>query len=154
MPLRRANLDDIERLTAMQRAAYAPNRDILGVEPLPLQIDYRDVLATMEVWLAEAGNELTGALILEPHADHLLIWSIATNPALQARGLGNRLLAAAEARARELGLATIRLYTGTLLSQRVAWYTRHGFTVERIEQQPDRSVTHMIKTIAHARQAR
>ena len=147
-PLRRATPADAERLTALQQAAYAPNRDILGVEPLPLQVDYRDMIATMETWLAEDGDTLTGALILQPHPGHLLIWSIATDPALQSRGLGNRLLAAAEARARDLGLSTIRLYTGTSLTERIAWYARRGFSTERIEQRPDRSVTHMIKTIA------
>lgn len=39
------------------------------------------------------------------------------------------------------------LYTGTLLADCVACYQRHGFTVERIEVQPDRSVTHMVKVL-------
>ena len=148
MNLRRGTPGDLDALTAMQRAAYARNEAILGVVPIPLQIDYADVLASKEVWLADGDARLRGALILDLEPDHLLIWSIATDPREQQSGLGKRLLAAAEARARELSFTTIRLYTGTLLVHLVAWYGRHGYAVERIEQRPDRSITHMIKTLA------
>jgi ribosomal protein S18 acetylase RimI-like enzyme len=88
-----------------------------------------------------------GALILEPRPADLLIWSVATAPAAQGRGLGNRLLAAAEARAKELNLSTMRLYTGQKLVSNVAWYQRHGYAIERIEERPDRTVVHMVKNI-------
>jgi len=148
MKLRRATASDFDGLVALQHAAYARNRAVLGVEPIPLQSDYREVLDSKEVWLAGATGSIDAALIVEPLADHLLIWSIATDPAAQQHGLGSRLLAAAEDRAAELGLVTIRLYTGTLLAHLVAWYARHGYTTERIEQRPDRSITHMIKRLA------
>jgi N-acetylglutamate synthase-like GNAT family acetyltransferase len=148
--LRRATRSDLESIVALQRAAYAANRAILGVEPLPLQADYAAILATMEVWCAGPQCDLAGVLILEPHSDHVLIWSIAIDPAGQSRGLGRALLAAAETRARQLGLHQLRLYTGSKLTDRVAWYGRHGFTVSRIDELPDRSITHMAKTLAPA----
>jgi ribosomal protein S18 acetylase RimI-like enzyme len=145
--LRRAGAADIPALVALQRAAYARNRDILGVEPLPLTADYDEIFASYETWLAEDGGTLMGALILEPRSDDLLIWSVATAPAAQGRGLGNRLLAAAEARARELNLSTMRLYTGQKLVSNVAWYQRHGYAIERIEERSDRTVVHMVKPL-------
>ena len=145
--LRRTTAADIPALVALQRAAYSRNRDLLGVEPLPLIADYDEVFAHYETWLAEDDGALLGALILEPRADDLLIWSVATSPAAQGRGLGNRLLAAAEERARQLGVSTMRLYTGQKLVSNVAWYQRHGYAIERIEQRPDRTVVHMVKTI-------
>jgi RimJ/RimL family protein N-acetyltransferase len=145
--LRRAARADAARLTAFQQAAYAPNRAVLGVEPLPLTMDYGDVLDTFEAWLIEA-DELLGALILDPQPDHLLIWSIASAPALQRRGIGKRLLAAAEARARALGLSTMRLYTGEKLTGNVRWYHRHGYAIERVEERPDRRIVHMVKTLS------
>ena len=148
MNLQRATSDDLEALTALQHAAYARNREILGVEPIPLQIDYREVLASKEVWLSFDGEHLQGALIIEPLSDHLLIWSIATDPSGQQKGLGKALLAAAEERARSLRYKTVRLYTGTLLTHLVAWYGRHGYTTERVEERPDRSITHMIKVLS------
>jgi len=35
--------------------------------------------------------------------------------------------------------------TPTPLARLVAWYGRHGYTVERIEALSDRSITHMMK---------
>jgi ribosomal protein S18 acetylase RimI-like enzyme len=110
-------------------------------------MDYGDVLDSFEAWLIEA-DELVGALILDPQPDHLLIWSIASAPALQRRGIGKRLLAAAEARARALGLSTMRLYTGEKLTGNVRWYHRHGYAIERVEERPDRRIVHMVKTLS------
>src|SRR4051812_1885105 len=50
--LRRATHDDLSAVTALQRAAYAKNRAILGVKPLPLLADYEQVFADCEVYLA------------------------------------------------------------------------------------------------------
>src|SRR5207237_2180635 len=72
--LRRATRADLAAVTALQRAAYAKNRAILGVEPLPLLADYEQVFADYEVYLAEREGTLEGVLILEPRADDLLIW--------------------------------------------------------------------------------
>ena len=145
--LRRATADDLEAITALQRAAYAKNRPLLGVEPLPLLADYAAILADYEVWLAEGPTGLEGVLILKPRADDLLIWSIATAPGAQGRGLGKRLLAAAEQRAGEIGLSTIRLYTGEPLAGNIAWYERHGYQRERVEDLGDRRVVHMVKRL-------
>src|SRR6202008_2807489 len=101
--------------------ASAKNRPLLGVEPLPLQADYTKILAQYETWLYESADGVDGVLILEPRNEDLLIWSIATAPRLHGQGLGRRLLAAAEERARTLGLTTMRLYTGEKLTHNVAW---------------------------------
>ena len=147
MNLRRGTSADMAAVVALQRAAYARNRTILGVEPIPLQANYDDIFATMEVWLAEGEDGLDGALILEPRGKDMLIWSIATDPARPARGTGRDLLGWAEHRTRMLRLPTVRLYTGTKLIHLVDWYGRHGYEVERIEEQPDRSITHMVKQL-------
>ena len=145
--LRRANLGDIDAVVAFQRAAYAKNRPLLGVEPLPLLADYRKILADYETWLYESGDGLEGVLILEPRKDDLLIWSISTAPRLHGQGLGRRLLAAAEERARALGLGMMRLYTGEPLKNNIAWYEHHGYARERVEDLGDRRVVHMMKRI-------
>ena len=146
LALRRAGPDDRDAVVALQRAAYARNRALLGREPLPLLADYEQILRDYEVWLAERGG-LAGALILEPRQEDLLIWSIATDPERQSNGLGKAMLAAAETRARQLGLGTMRLYTGATLQHLIDWYGRHGYVVERIEQLSDRAITHMMKRL-------
>jgi ribosomal protein S18 acetylase RimI-like enzyme len=144
--LRRAVSGDDERVVAIQRAAYARNRVLLGVEPLPLEPDYAQIFRDYEVWVTAEGP-IESVLILEPRADDLLIWSIATDPQCQQAGLGRAMLAAAEVRARELGLDTMRLYTGAILKHLVDWYTRHGYAIERIEGRPDRTIAHMVKPL-------
>jgi RimJ/RimL family protein N-acetyltransferase/ribosomal protein S18 acetylase RimI-like enzyme len=145
--LRLARAADLAAIGELQRAAYAQNRAILGVEPQPLQFDYDTLLGRYEAWMADSEDGLAGALILDPHPDHLLIWSIATAPTAQKQGLGRRLLLAAEARARSLGLGMIRLYTGEKLTDNVRWYRRHGYVIERVEQWDDRRVVFMDKRI-------
>ena len=88
-----------------------------------------------------------GALALEPSPDSLLIWSVSVDPARQNAGIGRRLLVAAEARARQLGLSAIRLYTGEKLTGNVRWYHRHGYAIERVEERPDRRIVHMVKVL-------
>jgi ribosomal protein S18 acetylase RimI-like enzyme len=145
--LRRASDLDRAAVIALQNAAFGGNRAIMGVEPLPLQADYAAIFRTHEVWLAEAETMLQGALILEPRKDDLYIWSVATAPAAMGRGVGNRLLAAAEQRAAELRRRCIRLRTGEKLTKNIAWYQRHGFVIEQTEQLADRRVVHMAKTL-------
>jgi ribosomal protein S18 acetylase RimI-like enzyme len=146
--LRRATLVDIDAVTAFQRAAYHKNHALLGVEPLPLLADYSKIIDSYETWLLQRDGRLDGVLILEPRADDLLIWSIATAPAAQNRGVGRTLLAATEERARALGRSVIRLYTGEPLTGNIAWYQRHGYAIERVEAlAADRRIVHMSKKL-------
>ena len=147
MTLRRGGRGDVAAVVALQQAAYAQNRPLLGVEPLPLQVDYAIVLASREVWLEERGDSLDGVLILEERADHLLIWSIAVAPSVQGTGIGGMLLAHAEARARALGFAKLRLYTGEPLTGNITWYERHGYVRDRVETLSDRRIVHMVKQL-------
>ena len=145
--IRRAALPDIEALTALQQAAFAWNRAILGVEPLPLLADYAEVVATKECWLAMQGDELVGALIVEVDIGALLVWSIAVSPALQGAKLGRQLMAFAEKRAREQGFAALTLYTGEKLEKNVAWYQRLGYHITGVEAMADRNIVHMRKPV-------
>ncbi len=148
---RLATETDHAAVEALQRAAYARNRQLLGVEPLPLKVDYTEIFRTMEVWLAEERDQLRGVLILEPRLEDMLIWSIAATPEAQKQGLGHIMLDAAEVRARQLGRATMRLYTGAVLHGLIRWYHHHGYQIEREEQLPDRRITHMIKALPQSR---
>jgi ribosomal protein S18 acetylase RimI-like enzyme len=143
--LRRATVGDLAAVVWLQRGAYAKNRLLLGVEPLPLLADYAQIFREYEVWLAEHNGNLDGVLILEPRADDLLIWSVAVAPQAQGRGVGNAMLAFAETRAHDLGRTCIRLYTGQKLTSNLAWYTRHGYAHESTEDMGDRVRVNLIK---------
>ncbi|MCK0198908.1 GNAT family N-acetyltransferase [Ancylobacter sp. 6x-1] len=148
--LRRASLEDLDAVEALQKTAYAKNRPLLGVEPVPLLWDYARVFREREVWVEDAPFGIAGVLILQARADDLLIDSLAVSPLAQGRGTGNLLLEAGQMRARELGRPVARLYTGEPLSANIAWYRRKGFSIERVEQMPDRRLVHMAKTLEPA----
>lgn len=145
--LRRAGLDDLAAVESLQKAAYARNRILLGVEPVPLLWDYARVFREREVWVLDVPEGLGGVLILQARADDLLIDSVAACPKAQGFGYGNLLLTAGEARARALGRRTARLYTGEPLSANIHWYRRKGYAIERVEQLPDRRLVHMAKAV-------
>lgn len=150
--LRRASLDDLDAVLDLQRRAYAKNRILLGVEPVPMLWDYARVFREREVWVVdrdggEPASGLAAVLILQPRADDLLVDSVAISPMAQGSGLGNVLLAAGDERARQLGRHRLRLYTGEPLSANIQWYRRKGYSIERVEQMPDRRLVHMTKTL-------
>lgn len=145
--VRRAQAGDRDALTALQQAAYARNAELLGATPIPLQADYAAILHDMEVWLAEDERGPAGALILQFREGDMLIWSIATHPRARGAGLGRRLLAHAERRARDENRSTIRLYTASVYTSNIDWYARCGFAVESRETRPDRVIVHMIQTL-------
>jgi len=146
--LRRAGPDDVPAIEALQHRAYEPNAAILGAQPIPLRWDYDSVLQRCEVWLAEHAGKLAGALILEMRPDDLLLESVAISPDAQGIGLGSVLLNAAEFRASDYGLRTIRLYTGEKLTRNVEWYRRSGYAIEEIEVMDDRRLVHMVKRLS------
>lgn len=67
------------------------------------------------------------ALIATPQADHLYIGKLAVDPACRGTGLARALIAAAEARARTLGLPVLRLQTRIELVENHAIFTALGF---------------------------
>ena len=144
---RRAVEADRAAVDALQQAAYQRER-LLGLEPPPLKADYAEVIATMEVWLAEERDQLRGVLILDVRPDDLLIWSMAAAPEARGQGLGQIMLDATDVRAEQLGRRLIRLNTGEVQKALIGWYGRHGYEVEAIEASGDRSLTHMIKRLA------
>jgi len=78
--------------------------------------------------LDEEGGNVAAIMVLVVRADHLLLDNIAVRPDRQGRGIGRALVAFAEAEARRLGLAEVRLYTHATMVENIALYTRIGFT--------------------------
>jgi ribosomal protein S18 acetylase RimI-like enzyme len=88
--------------------------------------------------LATRGREIVGCVLLRREATGAYIGMLAVRPFLQALGIGKRLLAEAEKRARvEFAAKRSRM---TVIEQRqdlIAWYVRRGYLVTtRIEPFP------------------
>jgi len=126
--LRPATAADLHAVTRISRDAYQIYLDRLGREPKPMVQDYAPVIARGEVTILETGGEPAGVLVLEDAEDHLLIYSIALDPAVQGKGFGKVLMAEAERAARSRGHAEIRLYTNEKMDRNIAFYTALGYT--------------------------
>jgi ribosomal protein S18 acetylase RimI-like enzyme len=127
--LRRATADDADALARLATAAYERylRRFPAGLRPGPMDADYRAAIEHGETWVADDDGGIVGFLVLVPNADHLLLENVAVAPGFQGRGLGRRLLALAESRARDHGLDVIRLYTHATMTENQRLYEGLGY---------------------------
>jgi ribosomal protein S18 acetylase RimI-like enzyme len=127
-----ADLPEIERCVG---AAYAMYVERIGQPPAPMSADYEALVGRGVVRVAEDDRGLAGLVVAWPEPDHLFIENVAVWPERQGEGIGSRLLEACAARARELGLGELRLYTNEAMTENLAYYPRRGFveTGRRVE---------------------
>lgn len=147
MRLRRAGPADAQAVGALTRAAYAKWVPLIGREPLPMRADPLAAIREHRVDLLVDGTAPIGLVETRLASDHLWIENLCVDPARQRQGLGPRLLAQAEALAREAGLPRLRLLTNPAFTGNVGFYQRHGFAVERVEPFLDGFTTWMVRTL-------
>ncbi len=130
MTPRPARPEEAAALAALVGRAYAPWVPIIGRRPGPMDDDYAARIAAGEAHVLEDGaGGIAGLVVLERHADHLLLDNVAVEPARAGAGAGRRLLDFAEAEARRLGLPEVRLYTHARMARNIALYERRGYVV-------------------------
>ena len=78
-------------------------------------------------YAVENEGQLTGCIFLRPEADCLYVGKLAVLPSAQGRGIGRRLLDAAEETARDLGLPALRLETRIELVGNHSTFSAWGF---------------------------
>jgi GNAT superfamily N-acetyltransferase len=131
--LRAATPADVEAVVALVESAYRgePSRagwtteaDLLDGQRTDAD-EVREVLP--DLLLAVEGDALVGCCVLTPKEGVGYFGMFAVRPTLQGGGVGSALLAAAEDRARDLGLPAVEM---TVLSGRpelLAFYARRGY---------------------------
>ena len=89
-----------------------------------------EMIADGTTWVAEdADANLVGYLGAEPVADALHIWEVAVHTDHQRRGIGARLMAAAEAAAPAVGCTSLTLTTFRGVAWNEPYYANLGYTV-------------------------
>lgn len=78
-------------------------------------------------FVAQDGEHLAGCIFLKPEPDALYIGKLAVEPTMQGRAIGRRLLATAEATARQYGLKALRLETRIELIENHRVFSGWGF---------------------------
>ncbi len=127
LTLRAARADDFDRLLAIDRAAFPP----------ALAYSRRELAAWMDgrgcrTLVAEEGDAVVGFVVAcraRHGLAHLVTLDVA--PGCQRRGIGGRLLAAAEEWLWQSGAAAITLETAAGEAGARAFYERHGFRATR-----------------------
>jgi GNAT superfamily N-acetyltransferase len=135
-------------LAAIVEAAYAPWVPIIGRRPMPMEDDYAARIAAGEAWVLEAAGQVQALVVIERHADHLLLDNIAVDPRHQGQGDGRLLLDFVEAEARRLGLAEVRLYTHALMARNIALYAQRGYAETGRRQEKGFARVFMAKRLA------
>jgi len=146
--LRLGREGDADAIRAITREAYAKWAEVIGREPLPMQVDYAAALRKHRFDLLYVGERLAALIETVPQGDCLLIENVAVLPAYQGRGFGGRLLDLAEELAAASQCACVRLYTNKLFVANIRLYEARGYRVEREEEFKGGVVVHMMKPLA------
>ncbi|MGI5199261.1 GNAT family N-acetyltransferase [Streptomyces sp. CA-288835] len=136
--IRLAEAGDEPAVKAVIDAAFRPYIERIGLVPVPMEADHAANIAAGRVYVT--GDPVVGLLVLEAHEDHLYLDTIAVHPDAHGQGIGRRLLAFVDARARALGLDEVRLYTNAMMWENQKLYPRYGYELMegRVEGPHDR----------------
>ncbi|AKJ14112.1 acetyltransferase [Streptomyces incarnatus] len=125
--VRPAVAEDVPAVKAVTDAAYHHYIERIGVVPQPMEADHASNVAAGKVFVT--GEPVDGLVVIEAFTGHLFLDSIAVHPDAHGRGVGRRLLRFVDARARQLGLGEIRLYTNALMWENQKIYPKYGYEV-------------------------
>ena len=148
--IRRAVEADAAAVGALTRRAYAKWVAVIGREPLPMGFDHGAAIRDDVVEVMELDGRIVGVAHLVVEAEALVLENLAIEPDLAGRGLGRRLLAAAEGVARDLGRRRLRLYTNARFTANLGFYARAGYGVDREEPFRGGVVVHMSRAVGPA----
>jgi ribosomal protein S18 acetylase RimI-like enzyme len=146
MGIRLAESADQADVETIVRAAYEPWIPVIGMVPRPLTADYGALISGERVYVLGNG-ELDALIVLESGNGALFIENVAVRPDRQGRGLGRRLMAFAEFRARSLDLPSLRLYTNEKMISNIALYESLGYHISAREPINGGHVVHMRKDL-------
>jgi predicted N-acetyltransferase YhbS len=116
---------DWESVLALIRRAFAGMEGRIEPPSSLHTLTVDGLRSTGEVWVM--GVPPVACVILTPRAGALHLGKMAVEPAMQGRGLGQRLIGLAEERARALGLDVLELETRVELVENHAAFPAMGF---------------------------
>lgn len=72
-------------------------------------------------------SQLIGCVFLQKKGTKLYLGMLTVSPELQAKGIGKKLLAAAENQAKQTACTVITMTVISVRHELIAWYERHGY---------------------------
>jgi ribosomal protein S18 acetylase RimI-like enzyme len=139
----------VGELLTLQRAAYVTEAQLYDDVRLPALVQTRDELADelaqSSCLAALAGSRLVGAVRTRERDGVLHVGRLVVAPDLQGRGIGTRLLLAAE---RSTTLPRAALFTGARSTANLRLYRRHGYVeTAREPVRPGLELVHLVKEL-------
>ena len=133
--IRLAGADDSETIARLIHEAFAP----FEAEYTPGAFEYTTPNADAirprfdegPIWIAEVNGDAVGTVSGMRDGERFYIRSMAIKPTAQRGGIGQKLLDALEAYAREMGFEKLYLYTTFVLPGAKHLYEKNGFYVLR-----------------------
>lgn len=133
MEIRPAVADDVDAVVALvesayrgesSRAGWTTEADLLDGQ----RTDAAEVRAVLDdLLLALDGGELVGCCVLAHKGEVGYFGMFAVRPTRQGGGVGSELLAAAEHRAKDLGLPVVEMTVLSTRGELIAYYERRGY---------------------------
>jgi len=135
--LQRAELGDASELANLVNSAYRGDSSRAGwtTEADLLDGGRTDAIALTET-LKTTGQimlkyvedgEIIGCVYLHQEKDKLYLGMLSVKPTAQNKGIGKKLLAAAEEEARRLGCMAVFMQVISVRKELIDWYVRHGY---------------------------
>jgi ribosomal protein S18 acetylase RimI-like enzyme len=139
----------VGELLTLQRAAYVTEAQLYDDVRLPALVqtpdELADELARSSCLAALAGSRLVGAVRARERDGVLHVGRLVVAPDLQGRGIGTRLLLAAE---RSTTLPRAALFTGARSTANLRLYRRHGYVeTAREPVRPGLELVHLVKEL-------
>jgi GNAT superfamily N-acetyltransferase len=125
--IRLARADEVGWVAETIAAAFSVYIPRMSRVPAPMTADHAALVAAGAVHVLEEAGERHGLIVLQSASDHLFVDIVAVPPEAQHRGIGRALLSFAEAEARRLGHAALRLYTHETMTENQRFYPRLGY---------------------------
>ncbi len=139
MPVSIANFEDIPALVILLNSAYRGEGSKKGwtteadMVAGDLRTDEDNMYEMMQLpgsvflkYIDEKGN-IAGCVFLHPRMGKLYLGMFCVSPVLQTKGIGKKIMAAAEQYAREQGCPAVFMRVISIRHELIAWYERQGY---------------------------
>jgi GNAT superfamily N-acetyltransferase len=141
MPFVRPALpSEAEAVAGCVKAAFSFYIERIGKPPAPMLLDFPEMIAVGNVWVAEIASRVVGVLVQYETEAGFYIDTVAAFPELQGTGVGRVLLVFAENEAIRRGYDSIYLCTNVKMTENQVFYPKIGYVEyeRKIDQGYDR----------------
>ncbi len=132
-----ATIADVSEINVLVNSAYrgdssrqgwtteADLLDGIRTDEQSLEATFRKIEVTILKYVED--HSIQGIVSLTTKDDHIYLGMLTVLPTLQAKGIGKKLLAGAEAFTKSVQKTKIRMTVISVRAELIAWYERHGY---------------------------